>query len=125
VADRVLFVDDDPALLRAICRSLDEKYEIETALSGLEALQLLDEQAPFACVVSDMKMPQMDGVELISRVKKRCQGIACIILTGNQDEATITRASEVARVDRLLHKPCPRGELIEAIDQAIQVYRVS
>lgn len=122
MADRVLFVDDDPALLRAICRSLDEIYEIETALSGLEALSLL-EQASFDCIVSDMKMPQMNGVELITRIKQRWQNMACIILTGNQDEATITTASEVARADRLLHKPCPREELIDAIDQAVQSYR--
>ncbi len=63
------------------------------------ALRLMDEQAPFACVVSDMKMPQMDGVELVTRIKQRWQGMACIILTGNQDEATITRANEIARVD--------------------------
>lgn len=123
MADRVLFVDDDPALLRAICRSLDETYEIETALSGPEALSLLEQQVSFDCIVSDMKMPQMNGVELITHIKQRWQNLACIILTGNQDEATITTASEVARVDKLLHKPCPRKELIEAIDQAIQFHR--
>lgn len=122
MADRVLFVDDDPALLRAICRSLDETYDIETAPSGSEALRLL-EQAPFVCVVSDMKMPQMDGVELVARIRQRWQSMACIILTGNQDEATISRASEVARVDRLLHKPCPRSELIDAINHVIQLHR--
>lgn len=122
MADRVLFVDDDPALLRAICRSLDETYDIETAPSGSEALRLL-EQTPFVCVVSDMKMPQMDGVELVTRIRQRWQGMACIILTGNQDEATISRASEVARVDRLLHKPCPRSELIDAINHVIQLHR--
>ena len=125
MADRVLFVDDDPALLRAICRSLDETYDIETAPSGTDALRLMDEQAPFACVVSDMKMPQMDGVELVTRIKQRWQDMACIILTGNQDDATISRASEIARVDRLLHKPCPRNELIEAIDQVIRLHRAS
>ena len=125
MADRVLFVDDDPALLRAICRSLDETYDIETAPSGTEALRLLGEQAPFACVVSDMKMPQMDGVELVTRIKQHWQDMACIILTGNQDEATISRANEVARVDLLLHKPCPRNELIAAINQVIQLHRAS
>ncbi len=84
---------------------------------------MLDEQAPFACVVSDMKKPQMDGVELVTRIRQRWQSMACIILTGNQDEKTIARASEIARVDRLLHKPCPRNELIEAINHVIQLHR--
>jgi len=62
--DKILLVDDEPKVLAAIKRQLRKKFRFETALSGEEALKVIDEKGPFAVVVSDYKMPGMNGIDL-------------------------------------------------------------
>lgn len=119
MASRVLLVDDEPTLLRAIKRLLILHFDVTTALSGEEALATLRTQPPFDCVISDMKMPQMDGLELVSQIAQDWPGTPCIILTGNQDEDTLQRISSTETVFRLLNKPTTGDELIAAIENAI------
>lgn len=120
--DRILLVDDDVTLLKAISRSLGDEFELEIAESGFRALELIESEGPFSVLVSDVKMPKMDGIELVSRVRESYPEMVSIILTGNQDEDTAYRATEVAKVFRMLNKPSPRGELVEAIEKALELY---
>lgn len=120
--DQILLVDDDVTLLRAVARSLGDEFELDTAESGMDALQKLENEGPFSVVVSDVKMPKMDGIELVCQIRKRWPEIVCIILTGNQDEDTAHRATEVAKVFRMLNKPSPRDELVQVIEEALELY---
>lgn len=123
--ERVLLVDDDVMLLRSLGRSLDEEFDFELAESGAIALEKLECRGPFKVVVSDLKMPRMNGIELIKKIKEQYPQIVCIILTGNQDEDSIALAQNVAKADRLLHKPIPRAELSQAIGEAIKQFNAS
>lgn len=122
-ARRILLVDDDATLLRAVARSLGDLFDLETAESAFEAIELMESGGPFPVLVSDVKMPKMDGVELVQLVQERWPKTVCIVLTGNQDEETAKRATQVAGVCRILNKPSPREELVEAISEAFKIHQ--
>ena len=85
----ILFVDDESQILRAITRIfMDTEYEIITVESGKEALDILENQK-VDVIVSDMKMPNMTGYELLSQVKKRFPSMVRIILSGFSDERIV------------------------------------
>ena len=67
--EKILLVDDEPKVLAAIKRQLRKEFRFETALSGEEALKVIDEKGPFAVVVSDYKMPGMNGIDFLCKVK--------------------------------------------------------
>src|SRR6185437_12833432 len=81
---RVLFVDDDPIVLKGLTMRLarSDRWEVHCAANGSAALDLLA-QRPFDAVVSDMRMPGMDGMQLLSLVKERYPQIVRLILTGH------------------------------------------
>ena len=64
--DKILFVDDDVMVLSGLKRQLRNQFNIETALSGKEALKIIKTNGPYAVVVSDFLMPGMNGIELLS-----------------------------------------------------------
>lgn len=116
---RILLVDDDCSLLRALRRTLYEQFEVCTASSGFEALERFTSEGPFDCLVTDLKMPLMDGAELVRQVCLQNKQIPCIILSGNQDEESLERAKQSAGTVQLLGKPITKQELIAAIHRAI------
>ncbi len=119
---RVLFVDDDPNILRAIYRQLRKKFEVFTALSGKEALDIIKNSPAFAVIVADMRMPEMDGVELLSKVKELSPDTVRIMLTGNADQQTAIKAVNEGAIFRFLNKPCPNALLESTIVAAIEHY---
>ncbi len=122
---KLLFVDDETNILSAIKRQLRKDFkEIDTALSGHEALKLIREQGPYAVVVSDMRMPEMDGVQFLSRVKDLAPETVRIMLTGNADQETAIKAVNEGRIFRFLNKPCPKEMLRGAVEAAIEQYRL-
>ena len=70
MSERILFVDDDPNVLAGIKRQLRGRSGLEVANGGQEALHALELSGPYAVVVSDMRMPGMDGVQLLRRVRE-------------------------------------------------------
>ena len=70
---KVLLVDDDQCLLDACQRHLRRHFPIYTALGPEQGLEVLEQRGPFAVVVSDMRMPVMDGVKFLSQVQKNAQ----------------------------------------------------
>lgn len=109
---RILFVDDEQRILDGLRLSLRGKrkvWDMAFAGGGHEALDDLA-KTPADIVVSDMRMPRMDGAELLTRVSKACPGAARIVLSGHMDESAAMRAAGVAH--RYLTKPCP-AELME------------
>lgn len=116
---RVLLVDDDCSLLRALRRTLYEQFDVSTASSGFEALEIFRHDGPFDCLVTDLKMPQMDGAELVRQISQLNSQTPCIILSGNQDEDSLERARASGLSVQLLGKPITKQELIAAIHQVI------
>jgi len=120
----VLFVDDDVNVLQGYQRALRRQFKIETVDSGAAALALLDDGRHFAVIVSDMRMPGMDGLELLRSVKSRTGDIVRIMVTGNTDQQTAVAAINEGDVYRFLTKPCDPDVLVKTIQDAIEQYRL-
>lgn len=115
---RVLLVDDEPRVLEALERmvfELQDTWEISCAPGGREALALLREN-DFDVVVSDMRMPGMDGAELLGEVHRQYRHVMRFVLSGQTDRGSALRASRVAH--QFLAKPCSAEHLVDAIVRA-------
>ena len=121
--DRVLLVDDEERLLAGIRRNLRRSFDVTTALSGAEGLEKIEKEGPFAVLVSDMQMPEMNGVEFLNRSKDLAPDSVRIMLTGNADQETATQAINTADVFKFLNKPVEANELTEVLSQAASVYK--
>jgi len=124
VKDRVLFVDDEPNVLDGIRRQLRNRVDLETATSAAAGLDIIDKQGPFAVVVSDMRMPEMDGARFLARVNEIAPQTVRMVLSGQADlESTIAAVNE-GRVFRFLLKPCNSETLFGVIKNGIEQYRL-
>jgi response regulator RpfG family c-di-GMP phosphodiesterase len=123
--ESILFVDDEPNVLSGYRRTLRKKFNITTASSGEEALDILD-GAPddFPVIISDMRMPEMDGIEFFSEVLKRYPEKIRIILTGNADQQTAIDAVNEGQIFRFLNKPCSPDMMIKTLDAGIYQYNL-
>ncbi|NOZ08752.1 MAG: response regulator, partial [FCB group bacterium] len=121
---RILLVDDEPNVLKALNRQLRLKYEVDTAGSGEEALKKVRESGPYAVVVSDLSMPGMDGIELLREVAKIHNATVRIILTGNADQRSAIDAINKGEAFRFLTKPCFGFALQNEIDAGVELYRL-
>lgn len=121
---KILLVDDDLQILRGYTRLLHGLFDIETAQGGPEGLELLKNQGPFAVVVADMRMPQMDGIEFLSLVKDQAPQSVRIMLTGNADIQTAINAVNNGNVFRFLTKPCPLDILTGALRAGLEQYQL-
>jgi response regulator RpfG family c-di-GMP phosphodiesterase len=120
----VLFVDDDVNVLQGYQRALRRQFKIETVDSGAAALSMLEGGRNFAVIVSDMRMPGMDGLELLRSVKSRSQDIVRIMVTGNTDQQTAVAAINEGDVYRFLTKPCDPDVLVKTLQDGIEQYRL-
>ncbi len=124
MTQRVLFVDDDRNILSSMKRHLRSEYTIETALGAHDALTLLDRGERFAVVVSDMRMPEIDGVEFLKRVAKICPLTVRVMLTGNVDQDTAVRAVNEGSVYRFVNKPCNSADFAKVLREGISQYLI-
>ena len=111
---RILFVDDEPNILQALRRQLRpfrEEWDVVFAGSGEDALAEMA-RAPADVVVSDMRMPGMNGIELIKRLKPDFPNTRFIVLTAYSNTPLAMEAEQVAAV---LHKPVDPGYLIKLL----------
>jgi len=120
--EKILFVDDEPNLLDGLRRLLGKEFSIETANGGEAGLNLLAESGPFAVVMSDMRMPGMNGVQFLSAVRQRWPDTVRLMLTGNSDIQTAIDAVNEGSVFRFMTKPCPENILKGAIRAALVQY---
>ncbi len=121
--DKILLVDDDAMILAGLKRQLRGQFRIETALSGEEALKIIDEKGPFAVVVSDYYMPGMNGIDFLCRVKKVDPDTVRMMLTGSADMSTAIQAVNEGSIFQFHPKPCPANTLGRAIKSGIDKYR--
>jgi CheY-like chemotaxis protein len=121
---KVLFVDDDPDILSLYKKLLQKQFQIETALDGKEGLATLNELGPFAVVVADMHMPDMDGINFLTRVKEISPDSVRIMLTGNADLHTAMDAVNEGNVFRFLIKPCSSELLEQSLNAGLRQYQL-
>jgi DNA-binding response OmpR family regulator len=124
MTNRILFVDDEQSLLNGIERRLSGTFDLVTANGGSAALATMDERGPFAVVVTDMRMPKMDGLQFIKQAQAKSPETVYIMLTGNQDQMTAIQALNEGKVFRFLTKPCQSGELSAAVEAALRQHEL-
>lgn len=121
---RVLLVDDEPAVLEGLELQLRRRYEVHTATGAAEGLRKLAALAPFAVVMTDMRMPGMDGAAFLAQVRAQSPESVRMLLTGHADTASAMAAINEGAVFRFLTKPCATEPLLAAFDLAARQYRV-
>lgn len=119
----LLVVDDEPFVRKALERALREIDHVEVlqAGSGAEALEILEKEEVHL-IISDERMPEMTGVELLKNVKERHPDIIRIILTGYADIKAAIAAINEGEIYRYLTKPWDEDELLLTVRQALQLY---
>jgi len=116
---RILVVDDEAVVCKSCQRILSpEGYEVETALSGQEALDKLS-QGSFDIVITDLKMPGMDGMELLAKIKEKDPEIIVIMVTGYSTVQTAVQAMRMGALD-YIPKPFTPEELIVVVEKALE-----
>ncbi|MDT5038807.1 MAG: hypothetical protein QOE03_3992 [Micromonosporaceae bacterium] len=116
---QVLLVDDDTRILAALRRQLHRRYEIFTAESGSQGLAVLAAQPSIAVVISDMRMPGMDGATFLAQVRAASPRTTRVLLTGQTDLDAAIRAINDGQIFRFLNKPCPPDALDKCLQDAV------
>ena len=124
-AERILFVDDDRRVLDGFERMLHGEFEVETAVSGTEGLATIHLFGPFAIVVSDMRMPGLDGAGFLARVRELAPHTVRMLLTGHKDMDRAIAAVNEGQIFRYLTKPCEKEEMLGAIRLGLAQYRAN
>jgi len=120
---RILCVDDERNVLKAIERLfLDDDYDIITAASGDEGLNILRSVTPIQIVISDYRMPGMNGVDFFREVCEHWPDTVRIVLSGYADTAAIVSAINEGRIYRFIPKPWNDDELKVTISNAVERY---
>ncbi|MDD2271238.1 MAG: response regulator [Desulfuromonadaceae bacterium] len=121
----VLLVDDEENILRSIQRLLmDEDFDVETATSGEAALEKLQTLENVGLIVSDQRMPGMNGAEFLGRSQEYAPHAQRILLTGYSDINATIEAINKGGAGRYLSKPWDDEELVSAIRHALGIYRL-
>lgn len=116
----VLMVDDEAMVLRSLERVLGKRYQLFFTTSGEQALSIVRDQRIHA-IISDQRMPQMTGVELLAKVKQISPNTTRVLLTGFSDLAAITDAINRGEIYRYVTKPWRNDELVNTVDRAVRL----
>jgi response regulator RpfG family c-di-GMP phosphodiesterase len=118
---RVLCVDDEVRVLHSIERSLRDKLDLTLVTSAADALTALRETPePFQVIVSDMRMPDMNGINLLTQVRREFPDVVRALLTGHGDLEIVARAVNEGNIFRFLAKPCSMGEILDAVRACVR-----
>lgn len=120
---KMMIVDDEPANLRTLERLFRQDYQVVTALSGAEALELL-EQHDIALLISDQRMPAMTGIELMMRTVAVRPHMVKILLTGYTDVGALIDAINSGLVYQYLTKPWNNSDLRLTVSRALEHYEM-
>lgn len=116
---KVLLVDDEPKVLAALRRALGGRFILHCASGGVEALALQQTHGPFAAIVSDVRMPGMDGLELLREMRRRAPETVRLVLTGHADFNAVISAVNEGAIFRFHTKPVPAEVLGASIEGAL------
>lgn len=124
MTERILLVDDDPLCLAVWQRTLGDLFALDTAEDPLIALSQLADGPGYAVIVSDIRMPGMDGIEFLKRTVDLSPDSVRLVLTADEAQGTAARAINDCRVFRFLTKPCSRDAMAASIRDALAQYRM-
>lgn len=116
----VLFVDDEERILRSLRMLFRGKHEVLATTSGGEALQIVRSR-PVHAVVSDQRMPEMLGVDLLRQVRQASPSTMRLLLTGYSDQQAIVASVNDGEIFRFIEKPWQPKYLIDVVGQAVQI----
>jgi CheY-like chemotaxis protein len=118
MAHRILIADDNEVLIRSLAFILEEVgYLVVSATTGLEALAHLQSSAKFDLLITDLAMPDMEGIELITLLKKSHPDLPIVALSGSVDGLAI--AAEQLGVKYTIAKPCNRSSVLKTVEAAL------
>lgn len=118
----LLLIDDDTRMLDALCRSLVLQFPVETATSGMLALERLEAGERFPVIVTDFRMPRMDGVQFIELARQICPETVFMVLTGNHESVDQDVLRDCPEVFLSISKPAKKCDLISAVEMAYGHY---
>lgn len=121
---KILFVDDEENILLGFARTLRKRFKMDTALGGKEALYRLKNEGPYGVLITDMRMPGMDGVQLLEEARQCSPDTVRLMLTGNSDQQTAMEAVNKGAIFRFLTKPCDTEDLARALTAALEQHRL-
>lgn len=121
---KILCVDDEPNVLDAFKRQLRGKFNLEVCNSPQRALELLQGGERFSVIVSDMRMPGMDGISFLKQAQERSPHSVRVMLTGNADQATVSQAINQGNVFRFLNKPCSPEQMEQVLNASVEQYKL-
>ncbi len=122
---KILCVDDEPQVLQGLQRTLGFEFEVVTEGDPAAGLQRLVQEGDFQVVVSDLKMPGIDGTRFLYETKRILPAATRLLLTGVPDLASAIAAINEGGVFRFLTKPCAGAELVGAVQEAVDQHRLS
>ncbi len=117
--ETIAVIDDDDSIRKALVRVLSNAGLKVLAFSSAQDFLAIAESEPVSCVVSDLRMPDIDGLHLQAALVERMPHVAIVFLTGHGDISSSVQAMKSGAVD-FLEKPVKRAELLRAINQAVQ-----
>jgi DNA-binding NtrC family response regulator len=117
----ILLVDDEPEILFSLRGLLRHEFDVHTAKSGAEALAILQRQ-PVHVIMTDQRMPEMTGVELLRRARGECPQAIRMVFTGYADIKSVVDAINHGQIYRYLTKPWDPDELSQALHEACAYY---
>jgi CheY-like chemotaxis protein len=122
---RILVVDDEEAILETMTFTFEDDYEVFTSNDARRGLEILDEHAPFAAVLTDQRMPDMSGVEFVAEVWRRHPATVRMILTGFSDMDAIIQAINDGHVYSYITKPWEPDQLKQVMKQAVEHHKLT
>lgn len=120
----ILCVDDEPRIVESLALHLRRDYQVLAANGGNSALQVLKDKGAPAVIISDMRMPGMDGATLLKHVKQLYPDTTRILLTGETGRDAAIAAVNEGQIFRFLAKPCPPDQLRSAIEAGVAHHRL-
>lgn len=121
---RMMVVDDEPDNLDLLYRTFRREFQVFKAESGLAALQVLEKEGEMAIIISDQRMPGMNGTEFLSKTVDRFPDTIRIVLTGYTDVEDLVEAINSGKVFKYITKPWQPDELKAVVQQAGETYKV-
>lgn len=116
---RILYVDDEAINLELLQLTFMDEFEVITAESAEEGLRLLALNPDIYVIISDLKMPVMNGLDFIKEIKKQYQDKVCMLLTGFLESDVMLEGFNKELIFRYIMKPLKRVELVHAIREAL------
>jgi response regulator RpfG family c-di-GMP phosphodiesterase len=124
MTNKILFVDDEPPILDGYKRMLYKDFEVDTAVGGELGLATMLERGPYSVVISDMRMPGMNGAQFLSQVRQKAPDTVRMLLTGYTDQTAAIAAVNEGNIFRFLTKPCEKEVLTNAIQSGLVQYHL-